>query len=108
MTVNVLGRTYQVKFVAMGEDTFGDCCTDKKVIRINQDHGDQATTLVHEVLHAILAESGLKHLLDATEGLEEALVRAIEHGLTTAHLIPELDDDQDPYPPHWDRKADTD
>lgn len=98
MTVNVLGQTYTVKFVPMGEDTFGDCCTDKKVIRINVDHGDQSTTLVHEVLHAILAESGLKHLLDATEGLEESLVCAIEHGLTTAHLIPELADDQDTDP----------
>lgn len=93
MTVNVLGRTYTVKFVPMPDDEFGDCCTDKKVIRINPDHGDQATTLVHEVLHAILAESGLKHLLDSHEGLEEALVRAIEHGLTTAHLIPEIPND---------------
>ena len=41
------------------------------------------------VIHAALAESGLHHMLTA-DGMEEAFVRAIEHGLKTAGLIPEV------------------
>jgi hypothetical protein len=91
MTVDILGREYKVKVTKMPKHTFGDCDVDKAVIRLNSRHGDLAVTLVHEVIHAALFESGIKHLLDHHEGLEEAIVRAIEHGLTTAALIPEVD-----------------
>lgn len=98
MNVDVLGRSYKVKVKKLSKELYGDCDTDKAVLRLNSRHGDLATTLVHETIHAALFESGLKHILDNHEGLEEAIVRAIEHGLTTAGLIPEVDFDQDTEP----------
>jgi len=93
MTVDVLGCPYRVKFCKMPKGTYGDCDTDKKVIRINKRHKGQSGTLVHEVIHAALYESGLAFILHSAlpEGTEEALVRAVEHGLKTADLIPEIE-----------------
>jgi len=92
MTVDVLGRSYKVKVAKLPKHTYGDCDHDKAVIRLNKRHGDLSVTLVHEVIHAALYESGLTHIIQQHgEGLEEAIVRAIEHGLTTADLIPEVD-----------------
>jgi hypothetical protein len=91
-SVNILGKEYRVKFCKMAKDHYGETDTDKKVIRINKDKADQGATLTHEVIHAALYESGLTHILhEASEGLEEAIVRAIEHGLSTAGLIVPLE-----------------
>ena len=87
MTVNILGRVYTIKICKLAKDTYGECDTDKAVIRLNRRHEDMMDTLVHEVVHAILFESGIKHILESHDGLEEAIVRAIEHGLSTAELI---------------------
>ena len=87
--INVFGVDYSIRFKKMGKHLYGDCDTDKKIIRINDRKEDFASTLVHEVIHAALAESGIHHMLVA-DGMEEALVRAIEHGLKTAELIPEV------------------
>lgn len=94
MTIDVLGRPYQVKVAKFTKDLHGDCDNDKAVIRLNRRYPDTLTeALVHETLHAILHQSGVRFLLDSTDGLEEAIVRAIEHGLITANLIREdLDD----------------
>lgn len=90
MIVNILGTDYTVKIVKMGKDDYGDCDTDKKVIRLNRRKDQKAESLVHEVIHGALHESGLTNVLHTTEGLEEAIVRAVEHGLKTAELIPEF------------------
>ena len=90
MNVDILGTTYKVKLCKLGKRLYGDCNTDTKVIRINRTMGDPGQTLVHEVIHASLFEAGIIHILYQQDGLEEALVRAIEHGLKTAQLIPEV------------------
>lgn len=87
MIVNILGTEYTVKICKMGKRDYGDCDCEKKIIRLNRDKDEKAESLVHEVIHAALYESGLVHLLHP-EGLEEAIVRAVEHGLRTAELIP--------------------
>ena len=48
---------------------------------------------MHEVIHGALYEAGLVFILHQHEGLEEAIVRAVEHGLRTAELIPEFPDE---------------
>lgn len=95
MILNVLGAEYTVKIERMSKSTYGDCDTDKKVIRLNNRKELSAETLLHEVLHAALHESGVGFLLHQ-EGLEEAVVRAIEHGLRTAELIPEVPIEPEP------------
>ena len=90
MIINILGAEYTVEVKKMKKGLFGDCDLDKKVIRINSQKGIPAETLIHEVIHASLCESGVGFIIRHTEGLEEAIVRAIEHGLRTAKLIPEF------------------
>ena len=93
MLIDVLGRQYTIRVVNLPKNLYGDCDHDKAVIRLSRRLGDLSETLVHEVIHASLAESGVKYLLDVTDGLEEAVVRAVEHGLRTAGLIAEVDFD---------------
>lgn len=89
--VNILGHDYQILFVKMPKRLYGLCDSDDRTIRINKRYPDEAgRTLVHEVVHASLRESGLVHLLHQVDGLEESIVRAIENGLDTAGLIPEV------------------
>ena len=90
MIVNILGADYTVRAEKLKKNLFGDCDTDKKLIRVNTDKGEPAETLIHEVIHAALHESGVVHIINHTEGLEEAIVRAVEHGLRTAEMIPEF------------------
>jgi len=91
MNVEILGKEYKVKVCKLDQTLHGDCDTEKKVIRINKNkgNGNLNDTFVHEVIHAILHESGVVQLLHQVDGLEEAVVRAIEHGLRSADLIPE-------------------
>jgi len=90
MIVNILGADYTVKVGKLKKGLFGDCDTDKKLIRVNDEKGEPAETLIHEVIHAALHESGVVHIINHTEGLEEAIVRAVEHGLRTAEMIPDF------------------
>ena len=94
MIVNILGTDYTVKLCKMGRRDYGDCDCDKKIIRLNRDKDQKAESFLHEVLHAALYESGVVHQLNATEGLEENIVRAVEHGLRSAELIPEFPADE--------------
>lgn len=94
-TVNILGTTYRIKIKKLG-GLHGECWPDKKLIKIDASKGTFAETLIHEVLHAALFEAGLTHLLNTPEGLEEAVVRAIEHGLKTAGLIPPVSPNNKP------------
>ena len=90
MTVNVLGTPYTVKAAKLPRGLYGDCDPEKKIIRIDPRKGQFNETLVNEVIHAALFESGLVHILHQYDGLEESIVRAIEHGLRTADLLPEV------------------
>lgn len=86
---NILGRDYEIKLCKLPKTLHGDTDMDNGVVRLNYRKDSIVETFVHEVIHAALYESGLTHILGQTEGLEEAIVRAIEHGLKTANLIPE-------------------
>lgn len=85
--ITILGREYQVKPVPMSDSDFGECNGYEGVIRINEtlDPETFRSTLVHEVCHAILHESGFTHLLRGKQ--EEGIVRALEHGLIRSGLI---------------------
>jgi len=85
-SVLVMGASYSVEYFDLIEDsdhTYGDTDGHEKRIRIstvrNNTKNKLKTTLLHEITHAVLAESGLTQILgDATE---EAVVCAIENGL---------------------------
>lgn len=80
----ILGREYRVVFRQDMED-FGQCHPDEGVLEVKSGVPQMAATLLHETMHAILAESGLTHLLD--NNLEEAIVRAMENGLMRSGLV---------------------
>ncbi len=83
-SVNIFGRDIKVKITNL-KGTHGDFDADLGEIRIHQNSTKENAnnTLFHECIHAALYISGQKELLSADQ--EEALVRAIEHGL--AHLV---------------------
>lgn len=64
-----------------GDILQGDTDETTRVIRISTAYPKirQKSTLVHEILHAILRVSGIKQLIK--DDIEEALVIAIENGL---------------------------
>jgi len=88
--VSVLGRGYRIEYVEFEEGNYGECHGEKGIIKIKAGLSDEErrATIVHELLHAILFESGLTHILEHKEtDLEEAIVRAIEHGLLRSDVI---------------------
>lgn len=66
-TVNILGTTYTIKLVDMGDDTDGECDYTNKTIRVRKNNINnvgnfdylQRKALRHEIIHAFMAESGL-------------------------------------------------
>lgn len=87
-TIPIMGQKYNVEYYASirtedKEEVYGDTDKGKKRIRIdlnnNKKPTDLRSTLLHECLHAILAQSGIDNLL--TDEVEETIVVAIEHGL---------------------------
>lgn len=88
-SIPILGRRYSLHYhenikTSDGENIFGDTDKNKKCIRIDLKHckaeSDLKDTVLHECIHAILAQSGIDNLL--TDEVEEAIVVAIEHGLS--------------------------
>ena len=86
-TLQILGTPYAVQVVYMHEgpcgQTLGLCCSDTRTLTVHSDQNSENTarTLMHEAIHAILAESGWTH---AIEDIEEGIVTAIESGLWQA------------------------
>jgi len=72
--INIKGKIYTVIRVAFRKpDHYGDINFDKKIIRIHKTKKTRAS-FVHECLHAVLFESGIKHLdEDFEEGMIESL-----------------------------------
>jgi hypothetical protein len=81
-TISVLGREYKIRRKRMKE--FALCDDDAETIWLRSGiKGDIAEqSLLHEVIHAILFRSGGKFQIE--EKLEEAIVRAVEHGIWQA------------------------
>ena len=78
-SVDVLGQPYEI--IRQPLEDHGRCDTERKCIVISETTGQEGQTLLHEVLHAILAESGLSWIVGESE---EGIVRAIEGGLWRA------------------------
>ena len=78
--IPVLGEKIKVK-VSQETDNEGEYKPQLSSITINPGYPvpQQAKTLFHETLHAILDKSGVAYILE--EKLEEATVRAIENGI---------------------------
>jgi hypothetical protein len=78
-SISIMGRDYKIRRKRMKE--FALCDDDAETIWLRSGiKGDVAEqSLLHEVIHGILFRSGSKFQID--DKLEEAIVRAIEHGL---------------------------
>lgn len=80
-TISILGQPYQIRRSDLTED-HGFLDTDARVIHISRETSEPDRTLLHEVLHAILVESGQRWSIG--EDHEEGVVRALESGLWQA------------------------
>lgn len=86
-TILIAGNKWYIKNVTelVNDDGYilaGDCDYDNRIININinKEHNtDYNRSLFHEICHAFIFESGYKFILDFIPGLEESLVRAMEH-----------------------------
>ncbi len=85
-SVNILGQTYTVSISKLPDGLHGQCDTEKYAITIseNQDEVNIKKTLLHEVVHAILHQTGWEYAIDDSKISEEGIVRALEHGLWQA------------------------
>lgn len=103
--VAILGSLYSLAFHAgasaehgLDEDDFGATHSPSRTIAVNTRYHETTgrtdevgLTVIHECIHAALAESGVSELLDDRKGLEEAIVVAIENGLRgIVELTPRL------------------
>jgi len=81
-SISILGREYKIRRKRMKE--FALCDDDSETIWLRSGiKGDVAEqSLLHEIIHGILFRSGSKFQLD--EKQEEAITRALEHGLWKA------------------------
>ena len=80
----ILGKMVKINYsVDMDKDDCGEFDDSTMTISINLNRHDNEdllkSTLLHEIIHAILFITGQNELLDSKQ--EEGLVRAIEHGL---------------------------
>lgn len=84
--VMILGTEYEIELLDEIEgNLYGLTCSDEKTIKVKiSDDSTTRRTVLHEIVHAILFESGMTWLLESSPGLEEGIVRALEHGLWQA------------------------
>ncbi len=80
--VLIFGKEFEVVVTNL-KGLHGDCDEDKYIIRLHQnlDIDTARKTLFHETIHAALAVSGHKYMLEDKDGdgkHEEALVRMLE------------------------------
>ena len=91
-SVMILGHRYKVELVELEEDGFGYSEGNARIIRINPKHpaNTYMATLLHEIIHQIFHITGLSNMLDSTkeDKFEEAIVVALEHGLSPYFTIP--------------------
>lgn len=85
--VMVMGRVYSVTVKPMKKHD-ALCYRGEGRIVINENLPDDKAywALIHEVMHAILHESGLRYIIN-DDNLEEAIVRAIENGLMSSDVV---------------------
>lgn len=78
-TVNILGRKYLVRRKRMDGAGLCDFSAGVIYLRTGLQGGDAEGTLLHEIIHGILHESGIH--FNWTDEFTESVVRALEHGL---------------------------
>ena len=78
-----MGHTYTIKYQpeSMMKNLCGETVFEGRIIRIreNMSEPEIESTLLHEVIHAVLSESGVTYLMSTK--MDEAITRAIESGL---------------------------
>jgi len=92
--IPILGRNYTVVYKKMDKDSYGEIHKDEGEIWVRKGSTPEEIreTVVHETLHGIIFESGLNEILDGVSPLhlEEAIVRALDHGLNRSGLIRDI------------------
>jgi len=91
-SVCILGVQYKVEMQELEDGGFGYSEGNARIIHINPKHDPKTymPTLLHEIIHQIFHISGISNMLDTVkeDKFEEAIVVALEHGLTPYFTIP--------------------
>lgn len=78
-SVNILGREYLIRRKRMKESGLCDFATGTIYLRSGLKGKDAEETLMHEIIHGVLHESGIH--FNWSDEFTESVVRALEHGL---------------------------
>jgi hypothetical protein len=88
-SVPILGTKFSISYGKVTGGNYGETIGNKRQIKIDAKlKGEMLkSTQIHEILHGILHVSGIAEILEKYDGdnegkLEEAVVVALEHGLT--------------------------
>lgn len=78
MKLHAIGRIYAVKFTdgtmrIDGHDADGVCIPEKRLIIISSTAHDKTQTLLHELAHAVIGESGLRRAVNWSDDVEEIM-----------------------------------
>jgi hypothetical protein len=96
ITVPVLGVPFEVQFVkdVDAEHSYGETEGPERRIKVKKSLPPDMleATLLHEIIHAILYTSGVGEMLN--ENLEEAIVVALENGLSQLYQRKSLTSDE--------------
>ena len=82
--INIMGIPFEIKYPKkMSKDVLGETRGTSREILIKPELQGEVfeATLLHEIVHAVLYVSGIAELFE-TEKEEEAIVVALEHGLS--------------------------
>lgn len=81
-SIVVLSKKFEIQYTTdMNKDEYGETDLELKIIKINANKAKHTwrSTLLHEIIHAILGICGQGTRMESNE--EEGVVIALEHGL---------------------------
>lgn len=79
-SVTVLGKDFDISYTMdIDTNTYGETNVLERTIKINSNKDKKESTLLHEIIHAVLGVSGYSERMSEQE--EEALVVLLENGL---------------------------
>ena len=100
MNLEILGNKVKVEIDGEMKDNLGEFTGDDLSIKLKSAEERMSSTLVHEIIHAILYVTGVKEFLSTKQ--EEAVAYALEHGLKATLIngkkilkMPEIREDID-------------
>jgi hypothetical protein len=89
--VQINRKQYELVFCEFiryeGQEVAGLCKTDEKTIFIDISHNPIEETLIHEIVHAEVEESGLRQMVNWSDDLEELLAEMLAKSISHSYTL---------------------